>query len=239
MPSSSSLKKSISEQVLVIYMEYLIDNIYVNIGSRIYRQCIGIPMGTDCAPLVANSFLFYYEYKYMKNLIKTNLMLAKRFSNTMRYIDDLLTLNNTSFHSAIDDIYPEELKLKKTSIVNGKYSTAVYDKRDSFNFKIVNFPHLSSNIPSGPAYGVYISQLVRIGRICSNYTDFTLRHYKLTDRLINQGYRYSDLGRSFYKFAKKHQRVVDKYNHTIRRHIEDGVCLPAMNRFLSRHASCR
>ena len=40
---------------------------------------------------------------------------AKRFSNTMRYIDDLLTLNNTLFHSAIDDIYPEELKLKETS----------------------------------------------------------------------------------------------------------------------------
>ena len=50
----------------------------------------------------------------MGTLIKMNLMLAKRFSNTMRYIDDLLTLNkNTSFHSAIDDIYPEELKLKK------------------------------------------------------------------------------------------------------------------------------
>ena len=78
-PSSSSLKQSISEQVLVNYMEYLI-------GSRIYRQCIGIPMGTDCAPLVANLFPFYYEYKYMKNLIKTNYMLAKRFSNTMRYI---------------------------------------------------------------------------------------------------------------------------------------------------------
>ena len=56
-PSSSSLKQSISEQVLVNYMD-LIDNIYVNIGSRIYRQCIGIPMGTDCAPLVANLFLF-------------------------------------------------------------------------------------------------------------------------------------------------------------------------------------
>ena len=65
-------------------------------------------MGTDCAPLVANLFLFYYEY-----MIKTNLMQAKRFCNTMRYIDDLLTLNNTSFDSAIDDIYPEELKLKK------------------------------------------------------------------------------------------------------------------------------
>ena len=71
-------------------------------GNGVYRQCIGIPMGTDCAPLAANLFLFYYEYKYIRDLIEMNLMLAKKFSNTKRYID-LLTLNNTSFHSAIDD----------------------------------------------------------------------------------------------------------------------------------------
>ena len=179
--------------------------VYVSIDNGVYRQCVGIPMGTDCAPLLANLFLFYYEYKYMRNLIKMNLMLAKKFNNTMRYIDDLLTLNNTSFHLAIDDIYPSELQLKKTSesstilsyldieviIVDGKYSTAIYDKRDDFNFRIVNFPHLSSNIPSGPAYGVYISQLIRIGRICTEYSAFTVRHYRLTERLIHQGYRYS------------------------------------------------
>ena len=97
----------------------------------------------------------------------------------MRYIDDLLTLNNATFHSVIADIYLSELQLKKTAecgtqlsyldilitVENGKYSTAVYDKRDNFN--IVHFPYLSFTIPSGPAYGVYISQLVRIGRICS------------------------------------------------------------------------
>ena len=80
----------------------------------------------------------------------------------------------------ISDIYPCELQLKKTTecetqlsyldllvtIENGKYLTALYDKRDNFNY---NNPYLSSNIPSGPAYGVYVSQLVRIGRICSNY----------------------------------------------------------------------
>ena len=93
----------------------------------------------------------------------------------MRYIDYLLALNNKFFHSAIEDIYPVELKLQKTSesstalsyldirmtIVNRKYSTAVYyDKRDDINFKIVNFPFVCSNILSRPAYGVYISQLV-------------------------------------------------------------------------------
>ena len=89
--SNSLLKQNVSEEMLVTYVEYLIDNIYFNIGNKTYRQCIGIQMGTDCAPLVANLFLFHYEYKYMRNLIKCNLMLAKRFTNTMRYIDDLLT----------------------------------------------------------------------------------------------------------------------------------------------------
>ena len=98
----------------------------------------------------------------MKNLIKSNIILAKKFNNTMRYIDDLLTLNNNQFDAAIKDIYPQELQLKKTTecatalsyldvlitIDNGRYSTAVFDKRGSFTFNIVNFPHLSSNIPS-------------------------------------------------------------------------------------------
>ena len=122
---------------------------------------------------------------------------------------------------------------------NGKYSTAVYDKRDDFNFKIVNFPYLSYNIPSRPAYGVYISQLGRIGRICSDYLDFTLRHFKLTERLVHQGYRYSDLCRSFNKFAKRHAQIMNKYSCSIRKHVEDGICLPGMDRFLSRHVSHR
>ena len=177
---------SLTEETLIAYVEYLVDNIYVCVGNRVYRQCVGIPMGTDCAPLLANLFLFYHEYNYMKNLIKHDIWAARRFNNTVRYIDDLLTLNNSRFECAINDIYPPELQLKKATecstplsyFNNGKYSTAVYDKRDNFNF---NFPHLCS---SKPAYGVYISQLVRIGRICSNFVQFKERHYKLTQRLI-------------------------------------------------------
>ena len=140
----------------------------------------------------------------MKNLIKNNIALARKFNHTMRYIDDLLTLNNSAFEQKISDIYPSELQLKRTTecpnklsyldllvtIDNGKYSTTVFDKRDSFNFDIVNFPHMSSNIPSKPAYGVYISQLVRIGGICSSSTQFRDRHYMLTKKLITQGYWY-------------------------------------------------
>ena len=59
----------------------------------------------------------------MKNLIKNNIILAKKFNNTMRYIDDLLTPNNTQFDAAIQDIYPQELQLKKTTVC---HSTVIF-----------------------------------------------------------------------------------------------------------------
>ena len=152
-PSTASYKTSIREDSLIEMMEYLIDNIYIKVGNKVFRQQVGIPMGTDCAPLLANLLLFYYEYEHMKNLVKDNLQAAMKFNGTtrMRYIDDLLTLNNSGFASKLPDIYPPELDLKKTTespstvsyldilitINNGKYVTAVYDKRDSFNFSIV------------------------------------------------------------------------------------------------------
>ena len=127
----------------------------------------------------------------------------------------------------------------KVGIVNSKYSTEVYDKRDDFNFNIVNFPFLCSNIPSGPAYGVYISQLVRIGRICADYSSFALRHCKLTEQLVHQGFRYSGLCKAFDKFARRRGQILDKYGLGVRRHIDDGICLPVVDTFLSRHVSCR
>ena len=130
---------------LLELLTYLVDNIFVVVGNRIYRQCIGIPMGTDCAPLLANLFLFYYEYAYMKGLMKNDFRLAERFNNTVRYIDDLLALNNMYFAEEIPNIYPAELVLKKTTeslavvsyldisitISNNKFWTSVFDKRDS------------------------------------------------------------------------------------------------------------
>ena len=80
-----------------------------------FRQQVGIPKGTDCAPLLANLFLFYYEYRYMKGLIKNNITLATRFNFTTRYIDDVLTLNNSRFVTEIQHIYPSELDLKRTT----------------------------------------------------------------------------------------------------------------------------
>ena len=61
----------------------------------------------------------------------------------------------------------------------------LYDKRHEFGFQIVNFPFMSNNIPSAPAYSVYVSQLIRYARCCSNYSDFLLRHRAPVTRLLS------------------------------------------------------
>ena len=98
----------------------------------------------------------------------------------------------------------------------GKLSTRLYDKRDDFDFHIVNFPFLSSNIPSGPSYGVYISQLIRYARCCSYYEDFRYRHKCLVDRLLSQGYRALSLEKSFKKFYGRYQDLIEKYQRSVK-----------------------
>ena len=47
---------------------YLLDNIFIRFRTKLYRQIIGIPMGSNCAPLVADLFLFCNERDFMKSL---------------------------------------------------------------------------------------------------------------------------------------------------------------------------
>ena len=185
-------------------IEFLIDNIFVQFRGRLFRQVIGIPMGTNCAPLLADLFLYSYENEFLDNMIRSrHWRLARSFNLCYRYMDDLIVFNNKKFLDYLKEIYPSQLTVEKanksdhladyldlTFIIDsgGKLSTRLYDKRDDFDFHIVNFPFLSSNIPSGPSYGVYIAQLIRYARCCSHYDDFRYCHKCLVDRLLSQGY---------------------------------------------------
>ena len=120
-------------------------------------------MGTNCAPLLTDLFLYSYEGEFIHNLIKSGKRQpAKSFNFTFRYIDDILSLNNSKFSDYINDIYPEELEIKETtdnSISSSfldllfefdndnRLRVTIYDKRDDFNFNIVNYPFLCDNIP--------------------------------------------------------------------------------------------
>ena len=105
-----------------------------------------------------------------------------------------MRIENPYFELTVGKIYPTDLQLNKAnssdteapfldldlSITNGIVSSKFYDKRDDFNFEIVNFPFLDGDVPCSPSYDVFISQLIRFARVCSNVDDFNSRNLLLT-----------------------------------------------------------
>ena len=95
---------------------YLLDNIYIRFGTKLYRQIVGIPMGTNCAPLVADLFLFCYERDFMTSLSDVKQTeIIEAFKSTSRYLDDLLNIDNPYFEGMVNRIYPPELQLNKAN----------------------------------------------------------------------------------------------------------------------------
>ena len=132
-------------------LTFLLDNNYIRFGFKLYRQIVGIPMGTNCAPLVA-------------------------------------------------------------------------DKRDDFDFDIVNFPFLDGDVPRSASYGVYISQPIRFARVSSYVDDFNTRNKVLTAKLLRQGYRYHKLCKAFSKFYRRHI-----YNVGLKTLLLQGLSEPEFN----------
>ena len=196
-------------------------------------------MGTNCAPLLDDLFLYSYESEFLDKLIKqSKRKLARKFSLSHRYIDDLISFNNKRFKELVSDIYRKELTISETtestSIASyldllfirdksNNITTKIYDKRDAFGFHIVNFPFISSNIPSAPAYGVYASQLIRYARCCSNYSDFLSCHKALVTRFLSQGYKVNHLSNTFKKFYGRHTDLVGQYKNNVCQMFADSV----------------
>ena len=220
-------------------VEFLVDNIYVRFGGQLFRQTVGIPMGTNSAPLLADLFLYSYENEFLDELVKEGKRkLARKFNLSYRYIDDLISLNNKRFKEFISDIYPKELTISETiestSIASyldllfirdksNDIMTKLDDKRDTFGFHIVNFPFMSGNIPSAPAYGAYASQLIRYAHCCSNHSDFLLRHRAIVTRLLSQGYKVNRLSNTFKKFYGRHTDLVGQYKKNVCQMFADSI----------------
>ena len=124
----------------------------------------------------------------------------------------------------MQDIYPKELELTSDDAVNSthyldsdleivdeKINYNLYDKRDAFGFKIVNFPNLSGNIPAKQSYGVFASQLIRYARCCQHFRHFAERSKLLIDRLTNQGFQLALLKTVFEKFVFTYYELLFKY----------------------------
>ena len=131
---------------------------------------------------------------------KSNQNVAKAFNLTSCYVDDLISINNRRSKQFLKDIYSEGLVVSEKSesgnavsyldllidISSGDHACSILDKRDAFDFHIVDVPDLSGNIPTAPAFGKCISQLIRYSRACHNNDNFSSRHSMLADRFSNQ-----------------------------------------------------
>ena len=89
-------------------LHYLLDNIFIRFGSKLYRQIVGIPMGTNCAPLVADFFCFVMRETLLSLSDNNQSDVIEAFNSTSRYLDDLLNIDNPYFEQIVGQIYPTE-----------------------------------------------------------------------------------------------------------------------------------
>ena len=192
----------------------------------VYQQIVGIPMGTNCDPLIADLFLYCYERDFIFDHQKSKRHdLIDMFYDTFLNLDDIFTIDNPEFEKYIPNIYQAELQLNKANTLDKKNSfldlnikligsdihTSVYDKRDDFKFPSINFPWLIGDVPRLPSYGIYISQLVRFARCCTSILDFHSKNLQITSKLLTRGYRYPKLRKTFGKFFRSYSELLSKF----------------------------
>ena len=139
------------EDKLVRCVDFLLDNCYFKVGDVLYRQLIGVPIGINPGPHMANLTLWYFENQFIDSNYKCKYNIVKKLNYTFRLIDDITTLNSDGcLEEYFKSIYPDSLTLNKEnefdnaanvldldiSIKEGRFSSRVYDKRDKFGFKV-------------------------------------------------------------------------------------------------------
>ena len=207
---------SFTKNKIKILLHHLISETFFTVGNRLFRQCIGIPMGIDPVPFWANLYLYHYESLFMMKLIRTDRYKGFKFKNAFRFIDDACTINDSdAFNESYQEIYPPELQLKcehsddhatflelDIAIVDGIFVSKLFDKRDAFPFFIVRMPEVSGNIPLHIFYESIMSEILRIVRSTLHYGDFIPTTTNLFERMINQGAAVSNSSNKLIKLIK-------------------------------------
>ena len=231
-------KKSFTKGDIKILVAKLIRESYFQIGNLLFLQIIGIPMGIDPAPFWANLHLYSYEYKFIKNLIRTNPQKAMKFRHSVRFIDDECNLNDGGeFGKCYHEIYPVDLELKcehyglhatfldlEIDIKNKIFVYKLFDKRESFPFFIVRMPDLSGNIPSHVFYGSIMSEFLRIARCSLLYSDILPSAVNLFKRMISQGGSQSRILKQITKAMNRHPEPFSKFSKSTQEIAKDIEC---------------
>ncbi len=196
----------------------VIDETYVQFAGKTFKQVCGIVMGSAASPMLADLSLTYLEYAYV--LGNADIKIWGK-----RYIDDILVANSDNFMELANNIYPMELPLKRTnpsidkadfldlslSIANGRCHTSVFDKTDSFPFKVIKYGFADSNVHRKVGLGTFYSQCLRFARISDNVTDYQRRVQSCFHDLVNHGFEITRLICKFFLFANKYRDILTKY----------------------------
>lgn len=210
---------------LIEATNFLIDNSYFSFGKYTFRQKIGVPIGVDPGPFIANLTLWYFENKYLEKLYRVDYYSARMMNKTYRLIDDITSINSDGvFVDHYLNIYPASLQLNKENlgtvsanvldldvmVVDEQFKVNLYDKRENFPFNVVQFAPINSNVAGNVLYGVFGSQITRIFRICNDRKYFLDRIEKLVNAFTSLGYSKIRLKSIFSKCGER-QKFVDKF----------------------------
>jgi hypothetical protein len=207
----------------------LIERMFGEFGGVVYRQKVGVPMGTNCAGFLANLYCFTYELDFMQSLVdRGQFDLALSFQRCQRYIDDLLCLDVARFEEFMYipagggcGIYPRQfLSLSladsgsrvpymdialRSSRSRGLY-TAIYDKRLDSKYAdicVIRYPDISSVLAASAKYGIITSQMHRFQTRCMRAEDFAYNVALVLYRMEQKGYRESSCWQLVRKFCRQ------------------------------------
>ncbi|MCP4394501.1 MAG: GIY-YIG nuclease family protein [Alphaproteobacteria bacterium] len=196
----------------------VIDETFVQFAGITFHQVCGIPMGSSSSPLLADLTLTYLEFQFLNGNKDTRIW-------GKRYIDDLLVANCPQFMQIAKDIYPAELPLKRTNetadkavfldlsleIASGQCQSLIYDKTDSFPFKVIKYGFADSNVHTKVGLGTFYSSLVRFGRITDSVIDFEGRVQNVFLDFIRAGFERQRLICKFSMFVNKFRPMLSKF----------------------------
>ncbi|MCP4584646.1 hypothetical protein, partial [Pseudoalteromonas sp.] len=202
---------------LLELLDFVLDNTFVTFAGKVFRQCKGVPMGGNASPLIADLTLAMLEFEFVKNNNRVEWPIA-------RYVDDLIVLDCPDFLALAQEIYPSELILECTGfgnqahfldldilLTNGDIIINVYNKVDSFPFKVNRFGYPDNTVPSQSHVSVLYSQLVRYCRICSKEELFIEKSRDLFLVYFKRNFDPSLLYSTFFRFAARNNSLLMKY----------------------------
>ena len=129
-----------------------------------------------------------------------------------------MILNKTNVSPAVVNFLDSTI-----SVYQGKLLYKLFDKREDFNFTVLNYPHACGNIPSAPTHGIFISQLIRFCNMNSSYKNYIQVCKKLYEKLVQQKFTKTRLQRKFDDFCSRHVLCWSKFGVDIAKY-KSNIC---------------